>query len=159
MEGLSAEQLQRAVCRLAGARGGLDLLKTLVCESSPDPDHPRGEEGPEWCICGKCRQMDMPVENVCCRDRMCITTYDQFHLLCLNHPVLTVAIHQRSDIRADPIDYSPASYRKAAYRQFILWQHGYLGRSNRRVISSCAVWTIRDWYPARDGHYMGFKEY
>ena len=30
--------------------------------------------------------------------------------ICLDHIVLTVVIHNRSDIRAHPIDYSPASY-------------------------------------------------
>ena len=59
--------------------------------------------------------------------------------------VLSVAIHNRADIRADPIDYSPASYRKAAYRQFIL---GYLGRRNRRVVPSCVVLAIRPMYPS-----------
>ena len=156
---LSVETLQRVVCRLVGARGGLSLLKSLVCDTSPDPEYFTRDPIPEWCICGRCRQMDLPVENICCQDAKCITTYDHFHLLCLNHPVLTTAIHSRCDIRADPIDYSPASYRKAGYRQFILWQDGYLGRGNRRVIPSCAVWAIRDWYPAPDGHYMGFKEY
>ena len=153
---MSVDDLRMAVCRLAGPRGGVDLLKSLLCNDSND--HPT-EPTPEWCICGQCRQMDMPIENVCCRDRKCITTYDHFHLLCLNHPVWTTAIHNRCDIRADPIDYSPASYRKAAYRQFILWQHGHLGKGNRRVIPSCAVWIIRDWYPSHDGHYMGFREY
>lgn len=159
MQSLSTEQLQRACCRLAGAPGGLSLLKTLVQDQQPSPERPPGEQVPEWCICGRCRPMDTPTENVCCRDIRCITTFDHFHLLCLNHPVLTVAIHNRCDIYADPVDYSPASYRKAAYRQFILWQHGYLGKGNRRVIPSCCVWCIRNWYPAIDGVYMGFKEY
>lgn len=113
----SSEQLQQAVCCLAGARGGLTLLQTLVTEMTPGPDRPPGEDCPEWCKCGRCRPMDTPTENVCCGDARCITTYDHFHLLCLNHPVLTVAIHQRCDIRADAVDYSPASYRKAAYHQ------------------------------------------
>ena len=60
--------------------------------------------------------MDTPRENVCCRNQMCVTTFDNFHLLCTEHAVLTVAIHNRADIYADPIDYSPQSYCKAAYR-------------------------------------------
>ena len=101
----------------------------------------------------------MPRENMCCRNQQCVTAYDNFHLICTKHAVLTVAIHNRADIYADPIDYSPASYRKAAYRQYILWVYGYLGRGNRRVIPSCIVWCIRTWYPAPDGVYMGFREY
>ena len=102
---MSLENLQKAVCRLAGARGGISLLKSLVSDSSHDPDRFPEELTPDWCKCGRCRQMDMPVENVCCQDRRCITTYDHFHLLCLNHPVLTFAIHNRCDIKADAINY------------------------------------------------------
>ena len=159
MQSFPAEQLQRSSCRLAGARGGLTFLQTLIQEPQPGPERPPGEDIPNWCKCRRCLPMDTPEENVCCMDTWCITTFDHFHLLCLNHPVLTVAIHKRCDICVDPVDYTPASYRKAAYRQFILWQHGYLGRGNRRVIPSSVVWCIRNCCPAMDGVYMGFKEY
>ena len=109
MQSLSVEQLQRACCRLAGARGGLTLLRTLVQDPQPSPERPPGEDIPDWCKCGRCQPMDTPAENVCCLDVRCITTVDHFHLICLNPPVLTVAIHIGCDIRADPVDYSPAS--------------------------------------------------
>ena len=73
--------------------------------------------------------------------------------------VLTVAIHNHADIMDDPINYSPASYRKAAYRQYILKEHGHLGRGNRRIIPSCVVRCVRDKYPAPDGLYLGFRVY
>lgn len=135
---------------MVGARGGLSLLKSLIGDPSGE-DRPPGEDIPQWCRCGKCRPMDTPTENVCCGDRRCITTFDHFHLICLNHTVLTVTIHNRADIRADHIDYSPSSYRKAAYRQYILWRHGYLGSGVRRVIPSYAVLCVRSWYPSLYG--------
>ena len=55
MLGMSVDDLRMAVCRLAGPRGGIDLLKSLLCNDSND--HPT-EPTPEWCICGRCRQMD-----------------------------------------------------------------------------------------------------
>ena len=82
--------------------------------------------------------------------------FGDFHIVCLEHSVLTVAIHNRADIYANSIDYSPASYRKTAYRQYILKEHG---RGNRRIIPSCVVLCIRDRYPSPDGQYLGFKEY
>ena len=95
----------------------------------------------------------------CCGVTTCVTNYENFFALCIDHMVLTVAILNRADIRADPIDYSPASYCKAAYRQYILWMHGFLGRGNRRVILSCVIWAVRHFYPSVSGTYMGFREY
>ena len=75
--------------------------------------------------------MEHAVENICCRQRNCITLSTTFDGVVLDRSVLSVAIISRSDLFADDPDYSPASYRKAAYRQFIMWYHGHLGRGNR----------------------------
>ena len=100
-----------------------------------------------------------PFENVCCEQRPCITTTGFFESVVLDSNVLLVAIVNRCDTFADDPDYSPQSYRKAAYRQWVMWQHGYLGRANRKVIPSCVVWAVHTRYPAPDGRYLGFKEY
>ena len=39
---------------------------------------------------------------------------------------------------------SNRSLRYAAYEQFIWWVFNYLGKRNRRVIPSCALWKIRN---------------
>jgi len=70
-----------------------------------------------------------------------------------------VAIVNRSDVFDDEPDYSPSSYRKAAYRQWIMWQIESTGWGNRQVVPSCIVWAVQNRYPGSDGIYLGFKEY
>ena len=154
VQSLFEEDARKLCCRVLCGRGGISLAKSIL-DTDDGPENPVGDDRVPWCVCGNCREMDTPTENVSNR----VTNYEHFFNICLDHMVLSVAIHNRADIRADPIDYSPASYRKAAYRQFILWAHGYLGRGNRRVVPSCVVLSIRRWYPSPTGIYLGFKEY
>ena len=49
-------------------------------------------------------------------------------------------------------------YRSAAYKSFIYWIYGKLGRNNRRVVPACAVTAIRARFPEEDGRYEGFHE-
>ena len=137
--------------------GGVAMAKSIV-QQNQAPEPPPSDTLP-WCICNHCRPMEHAVENICCRQRNCITLSTTFDGVVLDRSVLSVAIISRSDLFADDPDYSPASYRKAAYRQFIMWYHGHLGRGNRRVVPSCVVWRVRDEYPAPDGIYLGFKEF
>ena len=85
------------------------------------------------------------MEQVCCRRRdCCITDLEAFETIALDISVLSVAILNRREITADDPEYTPRSYRKAAYRQLIVWQNGYLGPGNRRPVPACVVWAIRD---------------
>ena len=65
--------------------------------------------------------------------------------------VLTTSIILiKTDVTSEQI--LPASYSNAVCR-------GYLGRGNRKVISSCDVLEVGHWYPSPSEVYMGFKEY
>lgn len=127
--GLSDVQVRTLRTRILCGHGGVGLATSLLQSASEGPgqSEPDSQTTP-WCMCGNCRPMGTPTEDVCCHKNPCITRHEEFYLLCVNYLVLTVAILGRVDIRADPIDYSPSSYRKAAYRQYIYWVHGYLGR-------------------------------
>ena len=145
---------------LSNGRGSLDYARNIAknCDD-PDPDDPSsGEEDlPEWCVCRNCVQMENPQEQKCCTLRNCITSYELFQNLCLDRNVLEVAIKARCDMRADDLDFSTNSFRKAAYRQYILWRYGRLGKGNRRVCPSYVVRMIRVAYRSADGNYMGFR--
>ena len=114
--------------------------------------------GPEWCICGKCVAMPSEIENKCCRKATCITERRKFTKFCLDPENLEMAVRSLTDLRNDARDSSCRAFRKAAYRQYVLWQHGYLGKGNRRVVPSCCVVKIREHYPSPTGIYMGFRE-
>ena len=100
--------------------------------------------------------MPLEEENVCCGKR-CATSFRMYENICLDREVLVLAIRARFDIRAEEPDYSSNSFRKAASRQYCLWKYGKLGKGNHRVLPSCVVLTIRRYYPAPDGVYMGYK--
>ena len=126
-------------------------------DGDEDPLPEPTENIPRWCICGNCTRMPTLDEKKCCQRRECITSYELFTNLCTDRHVLELAIRACCDIRVEPLDFSMPSFRKAAYRQFVLWEHGYLGKGNRRIIPACAVKKIRSEYPSPDNVYMGFR--
>ena len=124
---------------------------------SGGPPNPHTEPTPDWCKCRQCQPMAREIENKCCGNRNCITFRRRFEKLCLDAEVLELCIKNRADIRNDREDNSTSSFRKAAYRQFILDRYGYLGKGNRKVAPSCVVLRVRRQYPSATGIYMGFR--
>ena len=49
-------------------------------------------------------------------------------------------------------------YRYAAYRQYIWWVYGRLGRKRRKIIPACVLLAIRKQFPEADGNHTGFKD-
>ena len=137
----------------------MDYAKNLIAGDTahPNPEGPPESEPPEWCVCGVCRLMPTPEENKCCGKRTCVTSYELFQNICIDREVLTVAIRARCDIRVEEPDYASNTFQKAAYRQFILWRFGKLGRGNRKVCPAYTVRIVREAYPALDGQYLGFR--
>ena len=143
---------------LSNGKGSLDYAKNLVTFGTGDEECPPVPDGkPGWCVCGVCRVMPSEEENKCCGKIRCVTSFVTFQNTCTDREVLQIAIRARCDIRVEDPDYSTNSYRKAAYRQYILWRYKKLGRGYRRMCPSCVVLTIRHIFPADDGIYMGFK--
>ena len=158
VNGLNQEQLQTLCVRLLENVGGISQGQLVLGMNSGNSIPPSPDNTPDWCKCGKCRPMPNPIENVCCGKRVCVALYEAFHMTCLNATVLRIAVRNNCDWRADAVIYNNTAFRKAAYRQYILWVYDYLGRGNRRVAPSCVVLKIRATYPSDDGTYMGFRE-
>jgi hypothetical protein len=135
------------------------------CESDPNT----------WCKCGECMKMQRDIECVCCHDNkdikrfqsvfegtvaMCVTKLADFEMYVLGQTALEMALISHDRYRG--IRYSgqicePNNYRFAAYRQFTLLVHSYLGKDNRIPLPSCVVSRIRKEYPDPNENYVGFR--
>ena len=101
--------------------------------------------------------MPTVIENVCCGVRQdCITQGPQFPVYCLDKGALHIANWICNDIFEDVEVVNNDNLRHSAYRNFIMWQLGRLGRGNRMVLPSCVVLSIRRQYPDFHKVYTGF---
>ena len=90
----------------------------------------------------------------------CITEAEELQTLCINKAVLNIILTGLHDSRGDYLEKitSNQSYRYAAYKQFTWWVYKWLGKGNRQVIPSCALWVIQNMYPELDNNYTLHNE-
>ncbi|XP_065153424.1 P2X purinoceptor 7-like [Paramisgurnus dabryanus] len=160
LQSLEADQrdglLQLVLDRLPGL-----LFDLLALQDNPQIPPVTGHM--HWCVCSNCRDMPTDIERLCCGQHpdSCISKLPHMDFYILDEGVLRLARAAWNDIFAVDDVQEPGeeqrSYRHAAYRNFVLWQHGRLGEGNRTVIASCVVWRIRDKYPDANGQYTGFR--
>ena len=101
--------------------GGMEMAKAILQMENNPPDVPLPANNLAWCICMRCRRMDATIENKYCRQRTCITLTASFDTISLDRDNLAFAIVNRSYFFSEDPEYTPASYQKAAYRQFTMW--------------------------------------
>ncbi|XP_068137476.1 uncharacterized protein [Hyperolius riggenbachi] len=123
----------------------------------------------QWCSCQKCVPMPTGLESVCCKeisnleeqmeDINCITEHADFYNFCQNPNYARVFLFVANGSNGLNRSQKDAnrSYRKASYRAFTGFAHGFLGRGNRRPIPACVVKKVREAFPDPDGQYMGYK--
>lgn len=125
-----------------------------------------------WCECSQCKVENREIDCLCCQEVAalnekfdkssvkCITEDEEFQTLCLNKAVLENVLTGLHDSRGDHLekDITNRSYRYAAYKQFTWWVYKRLGKGNRRVIPSCALWVIRNMYPELNENYVLYNE-
>ena len=91
-------------------------------------------------------------------NKKCISLTDAFHDVCLNKNVLEAALGTWREFTDEELGISNKSYRFIAYRQFISWIFGWIGKDARKVIPSCVVNKIRLEFPAVDNICIGYKD-
>ena len=80
-------------------------------------------------------------------------------MVCLEKPVLHASLSALNHLRGDSMEnLDNSSYRFAGYKQYTFWVHNYLEKGVRKVISSCAVWKIRNEYKVDSDVYLPFME-
>ena len=126
----------------------------------------------EWCKCEECNIEKREIRCLCCqeadalnskfdRENMsCVIKSIEFETLYINKHVLENVLTGLYESRVDHMEktWSNWSLRYAAYKQFIWWVFKSLGKRNRRVIPSCALWRIRKLYPEPNREYTLYSE-
>ncbi|XP_063060538.1 nanor [Engraulis encrasicolus] len=160
------------------------IIQPYVLDPLSDPDaEQEEEEAPrspripkpvsEWCRCGNCGAMPTEHESLCCQEvpevtrRMeqvegtqpqCVIDHPGFYATSLNVYVLQAMYNiYRADhgpVRLRGIEHR---YRYLAYRMFVSWCWGFLGRHIRVVVPSCVVLRVRREFPDSQQQYMGFR--
>lgn len=160
MESLSHENLLAvAKTGFTSRRLQLEDIIATIQHGYEQPTSSRSQPPPPFFVCGNCREMPTDKERVCCKEkRHCRSKSKAFHNICLESDNLSTAIRSLADTYVFTPTYDNRSMRHASYRQYVMWQHGHLGKGHRRVIPSCCVWAIRKHYPAPYGLYTGYKD-
>ncbi|KAM7291921.1 uncharacterized protein ISCGN_025219 [Ixodes scapularis] len=132
--------------------------------SDDDSLPPEVDFGVMRCTCENCPLQ----EGQCCRDvprvarnclGRCITGDELFGLVCLDERLLDIA-YEKLKIY-EPAYLEPAArdrnkkYRFTAYKEFVWWIWGRLGRRRRVRLPCCVVGRIREQFPSAT--YTGFQ--
>ncbi|XP_033969650.1 P2X purinoceptor 7-like [Trematomus bernacchii] len=127
----------------------------------------------EWCTCANCAAMPSEPENVCCMEipqvsrRMqelelsvpCMVDHPGLEPVCLNVFSLQNAFNiYRAEHGRLQMRQIQQRHRYLAYRSFVSWCWGFLGRKIRVVIPACVVLRIHREFPDPQNNYVGFRQ-
>ncbi|KAM4051561.1 kelch-like protein 2 isoform 3-T3 [Anomaloglossus baeobatrachus] len=113
----------------------------------------------QWCQCANCISLPTKEESVCChevanlmryinREVKCVTQEESFRDECLDEVLLISHIKYKSKISKKQFLTGRAEVlRRAAYRSFQSWAHGFLGPKRRIPIPACVVCLVRSTFP------------
>ena len=88
--------------------------------------------------------------------KQCITETDAFESVCLNKYVLQAAIGTWNDSHHEDRNLENNNFRFVAYKQYISWSYGYLGKRRRKPLPNCAIIKIQQKYPDPNNAYVPY---
>nr|XP_033473352.1 P2X purinoceptor 7-like [Epinephelus lanceolatus] len=160
--------------RLEVRHGELKKLEKFLLRCGEMPGRPlapvrqdrQRQRDCNWCTCGECEAMPTEVEDVSCKELnavqnrcgelpeepCCMTLHPGLEPVCLNPYSLQNALNiYQADCGPLEAKERAVRARYLAYRSFVSWCWGYLGKANRVVIPSCVVHRIQQEYPDENG--------
>ena len=157
---LSREEILAAVTSSSVARTitGTSSSGSHRSDSLVDSDTRPGD----WCECGNCEpSSEMRRVECLCRADAVLPVHQYAELRResqTNQPYICVTDHRREFGRTLPGSWDHnTKIRYIAYREFIKFAYGTLGRRIRKVIPACVVKIIRQKFPKLAGmNYIGF---
>ena len=154
MELLNHEDL--LACSIRAFSNNKNLLDDVLNEIGNSPIEEPHVPAPYFCKCKNCRLMPTDAENKCCGERNCRAITQRFLLICIDRENVETGIRNFTTSFVEVAMYNNRGMRHGAYRQYVMWQCGYLGKGRRVVIPACCVWAIRKVYPSENGIYRGY---
>ena len=119
------------------------------------------DSSPFWCSCYNCRPMEIKTMDVCCGKLQsnCHSVEPMFVEGCLSEFALEIGQICYANSRAQTPRFNNENLRFIAYRNYIAWIHGKLGKGNRKPVPSCCVLRIRSVYPDPNNRYALYREW
>ena len=126
----------------------------------------------DWRKCGNCLVWKREINCLCClevnalnskfdtKSISCIIQSKEFEMLCTSEIVLKTVLTGIHETRGDHLEdnFSNRSLSYVAYKQCIWWVFKNLGKRNRRVIPSWALWKIRERFLEPNADYVNYSE-
>ena len=126
------------------------------------------DDSEQWCFCLNCNDSDIK-EKICCTNpktfdndifdgKDCITTTEAFASVCLNMHVLQASIGAWNYNNEDIKELENKNLRFIAYKQYIYWSYGYLGKKRRKPLPICVIDKIRETFPDPNNVYVPYED-
>lgn len=160
---LTNDELRQLVLQHAEnqPRVWIDEVSKLQAAAAEVQDNHENDPIPPWCSCSHCKKMEVSTMDVCCGKipDKCHSKEPMFAEGCLSEFALEIGQICYANYRAQAPKFDNNNLRFIAYRNYIAWIFGRLGKANRKPVPSCCVLSIRGRFPDPNNRYVLYREW